>query len=124
MQLLVNLTDNALSHTPAGGRVLVEVGEHSGAARINVRDTGIGIAPELLPHVFERFFRGDRDKLHDRAGAGLGLALCLSIARAHGGDMRIESVLSKGTEVVVQLPLASTSALGAVQPRDLAQRPA
>ena len=71
-----------------------------------MRDNGSGIAPEHVPHVFQRFFRADRDRV-SRGGAGLGLALCLSIAQAHGGDVRVESKLGEGTTVSVLLPLAA-----------------
>jgi heavy metal sensor kinase len=106
MQLLVNLVDNALAHTSDGGRVLVRSVGDAGAVVVSVEDTGTGIAPEYLPHVFERFFRGDRDSLSKRSGAGLGLALCLSIARAHGGDIAIESEPGHGTLVTVRFPRA------------------
>jgi two-component system sensor histidine kinase BaeS len=106
MQLLVNLVDNALAHTSDGGRVLVRSVGDAGAVVVSVEDTGTGIAPEYLPHVFERFFRGDRDSLSKRSGAGLGLALCVSIARAHGGDIAIESEPGHGTLVTVRFPRA------------------
>lgn len=107
MQLLVNLVDNALTHTPTGGQVVVSAFREVESLVLQVTDTGCGIPAEHLPHVFERFFRGDRDGRSERAGAGLGLSLCLSIARAHGGDIRIESQPGKGTRVTVRLPLAS-----------------
>jgi heavy metal sensor kinase len=111
MQLLINLIDNALGHTPAGGTVRISSDARAASAVIKVTDTGCGIASEHLPHVFERFFRGDRDTFRQRAGAGLGLALCLSIARAHGGDIHITSEVSHGTEVTVRLPIAPPATL-------------
>jgi len=106
MQLLVNLIDNAFAHTPRGGKVLVAVFRDAESAVFDVMDTGTGIPPEHLPHVFERFYRGDRDGRSPRSGAGLGLSLCLSIAQAHGGDIHIASQPGKGTHVTVRLPLA------------------
>jgi heavy metal sensor kinase len=105
MQLLINLIENALAHTPRGGDVLVAVFRDSNSAVLEIVDNGTGIPPEHLPHVFERFYRGDRDGRSPRQGAGLGLALCLSIARAHGGDIHVASQLGKGTRVTVRLPL-------------------
>jgi heavy metal sensor kinase len=117
MQLLVNLIDNALAHTPSGGKILVAVFRDVHCAVLEVMDTGSGIRPEHLPHVFERFYRGDRDGRVQRPGAGLGLSLCLSIARAHGGDIQIASQPGKGTQVKVRLPLASAMDDSAPKPR-------
>lgn len=103
-QLLVNLLENALEHTPAGGDILVSACGRMQAVLLQVSDTGSGIAPEHVPHVFERFFRGDRDSRRSSGGAGLGLALCQSIALAHGGDIRIDSQVGVGTRVTVRLP--------------------
>jgi heavy metal sensor kinase len=104
-QLLVNVVDNALTHTSHGGRVRLSAGRADGLVLLRIADTGSGIAPEHLPHVFQRFFRADRDRGRE-GGAGLGLALCHSIALAHGGDIRLESKLGEGTCVSVTLPLA------------------
>jgi len=120
MQLLVNLIDNALAHTPTGGSVLVALFRDSECAVLEVMDTGTGIPHEHIPHVFERFYRGDRDGRAQRPGAGLGLSLCLSIARAHGGDIHIASQMGKGTQVTVRLPLASAaSGMASKAPRVL-----
>ncbi len=116
MQLLVNVIDNALTHTPLGGKVQVALFRDSESAVLEVRDTGTGIRPEHLPHVFERFYRGDRDGRSPRSGAGLGLSLCLSIARAHGGDIHIASQVGKGTQVTVRLPLAPGAQANANKP--------
>ncbi len=105
MQLLVNLIDNALAHTPSGGRVLVTAFRDMSSIVLEVLDTGTGISPEHLPHVFERFYRGDRNGPSRRSGAGLGLSLCLSIVRAHGGDIHIANKPGRGTQVTVRLPL-------------------
>ena len=107
-QLLVNLLDNALAHTPSGGTVGVSATCENGLAVLRVTDTGTGIAPEHLPHVFQRFFRGDRDRSREDGGAGLGLALSQSIVHAHAGRIGLESELGCGTRVTVRLPLASS----------------
>ena len=119
-QLLVNLVDNAIAHTPAGGSIVVFAAAESGSAVIQVVDSGTGIAPEHLPHVFERFFRADRDRPRAHAGAGLGLSLCASIAHSHRGDIDIASEPGQGTRVVVKLPLAPP----AVPQRELTPTPA
>lgn len=120
-QLLVNLIENALEHTAAGGSVLVRARRRSHSVLLEVSDTGSGIPPEHLPHVFERFYRGDRDGRRSGGGAGLGLSLCYSIARAHGGDIRIDSQVGAGTQVVVCLPLARTQAWPASESSEVAE---
>ena len=72
---------------------------------ISISDTGSGIAPEHLPHVFERFYRADKARSQDGGGSGLGLAICWEIARAHGGGVRIESTVGQGCTCTVILPL-------------------
>jgi heavy metal sensor kinase len=119
-QLMVNLVDNALANTPPSGEVLVSAFREKGSAVLQVTDTGTGIDPEHLPHIFERFFRGDRDRPRERGGAGLGLSLCLSIARAHGGDIHIDSEIGKGTRATVRLPLTRSEADGALNVREAA----
>lgn len=100
-RVLINLTQNALQHTTAGGVWLrVEGGEE---ARIEVIDTGCGIAPEDQPRVFDRFYRSDPAR--SRRGSGLGLALCREIIQAHGGSISLESDLGLGTRVICRLPL-------------------
>jgi signal transduction histidine kinase len=121
-QLLVNLVENALIHTPPGGDVVVSAFGQSGSTFLRVTDTGSGIPPEHLPHVFERFFRGGRDGHRADRGAGLGLSLCESIARAHGGDIHIESEPGIGTRVTVRLPLAPGQPSPAPEARALTVR--
>ena len=99
-----NLLDNALRHTPPGGAVEVEVVRHDAAAlAVSVRDTGQGIAPELLPRVFDRFVRADESRSSE--GAGLGLAIVKRIATLHGGTVRVESVLGAGSTFSLVLPV-------------------
>lgn len=109
-QLLINLLDNALVHTPPDGAVTLRLRPEDGQVLIEVEDTGSGIAPEHLPHLFERFYRGDPARDRESGGAGLGLAIVKEIAAAHGGTVRVESTLGKGTVFTVSLPSYPTSA--------------
>ena len=102
-QLLLIVLDNALKFTPAGGRVRLDVSADNGRAAVVVSDTGAGIAPEHLPHVFERFYRGDRA----RHGAGLGLAIAQWIASVHGARIDITSEPGRGTRVAISFPLTA-----------------
>ncbi|PWK16449.1 sensor histidine kinase [Tumebacillus permanentifrigoris] len=103
-QLLVILLDNALKYTEDGGRVTVSCRRVSHAVQLEVADTGIGIAAEDLPRVFDRFFRGDKMRARTHPGTGLGLSIAQWIVEAHGGKIRVESEGGKGTRVVVRLP--------------------
>ncbi|MBA4070439.1 MAG: two-component sensor histidine kinase [Gemmatimonas sp.] len=99
-----NLLDNALKHTATGGSVTLAARAHSGGgATVVVRDSGLGIRAEHLPHVFERFYRGD-DERTGVSGAGLGLAIVRSIMRLHGGEARVESEVGVGTTVTLAFP--------------------
>jgi two-component system OmpR family sensor kinase len=104
-QVLNNLLANALRHTPAGGRVTVTVATGSaGELLVEVSDSGPGIRPEELPHVFDRFWRGEGARAGDRGGAGLGLAIARQLVEAHGGRIWVESELDAGTSVKFTLP--------------------
>jgi len=106
-QVLLILVDNALRHTPAGGRVSLEAARHGGRIRVGVGDTGAGIAPEHLPHVFDRFYRaGGTDRGADE-GSGLGLAIARGLVEAQHGTIRLESRVGAGTRVEVTLPAAT-----------------
>jgi signal transduction histidine kinase len=120
-RVLNNLIGNALAHTPPGGAVRVEVDrEVGGRVQVRVCDTGAGIAPEDLPHVFERFYRGERSRARrgtdgtaqgKPAGMGLGLAIARALVEAHGGVIGIESTLGEGTTAWFTLPLRSSDPL-------------
>jgi two-component system OmpR family sensor kinase/two-component system sensor histidine kinase BaeS len=104
-QVLRNLLSNALRHTPPGGSVSVRVDHDGGWARLQVADTGSGIAPEDLPRVFDRFYRGDRDRSRAGGGAGLGLAIARQLVTAHGGRIEVASPPGAGATFTVTLPL-------------------
>jgi signal transduction histidine kinase len=102
-RLLSNLLDNAIKYTSTGGRVDVSLSQIEGRdATLTVKDTGVGISAVDLPHIFERFYRGDRSR--SESGTGLGLSLARAIARAHGGDITVESRLHEGSVFTVTLP--------------------
>jgi signal transduction histidine kinase len=101
-----NLISNALRHTPGGGEVRVQARRTGSGVEVTVSDTGEGIRPQDIPHIFERFYRGDASRSRNRGtgGAGLGLAIARSIVRAHGGDISVESETGKGTQFVFNIP--------------------
>jgi len=101
-QGVANLVSNALRHAPESGRVLVAAAPHPEGVRISVVDDGPGIAPEDLPHVFDRFWRGGKPRIE---GSGLGLAITRELVRAHGGRIWVESEPGKGTSFSFTLPL-------------------
>jgi heavy metal sensor kinase len=105
-RLLLNLIDNAVKFTPARGRIVVRVSRDSATARLDVRDTGVGIAPEAIPHLFERFYRVDPARSRRADGAGLGLALAKWIADCHGATIAVASRPGEGSTFTVNLPLA------------------
>lgn len=105
-QVVVNLLDNAIKYTPEGGRVTVGVNVSDQQAQMEISDTGPGITPDDLPHVFERFFRADQVRLGSVEGAGLGLSIVQSICTAHGGLVKAENQTHGGCRFIVQLPLA------------------
>ncbi len=107
IQVIMNLIDNALTYTNAGGTVKLEVVVQNNSAILTVRDTGIGIAPEHLEHIFERFYRVDPARSRAAGGTGLGLAIVEWIVRAHGGKITVASEVGHGTTLNVTLPLAT-----------------
>lgn len=104
IRLFGNLLENAARHTPPDGRITVSAEPLGDAVEIKVADTGEGIAAENLPLVTERFYRVEAARSRAGGGTGLGLAICRSIAEAHSGSLRVESVLGQGTTIHVSLP--------------------
>jgi signal transduction histidine kinase len=104
-QVLLILLDNALRHTPAGGRVTLAAAPAGRSVEITVADTGTGIAPEHLPHLFDRFYRADPARGGE--GTGLGLAIARSLITAQGGQISVHSQSGSGTTVTVRLPAAA-----------------
>lgn len=103
-RLMNNLVSNAIKYTPAGGRIGIDVNLQNEMAVIGVEDSGIGIEPRHLPHLFDRFYRVDDARAADIPGTGLGLAIVKTIVDLHGGQIRIHSELAKGTRIEVALP--------------------
>jgi signal transduction histidine kinase len=102
LQALANLVDNAVKYTPPGGEVVLAAQLEGPRVAVTVTDTGIGIPPEDLPHVWERLFRGDRSR--SERGLGLGLSLVRAIAIAHAGEVAVESTPGRGSRFTVRLP--------------------
>ena len=108
-QLFINLVDNALKYTPSGGEIILQAhslpGQNGGTRQIEIAviDTGAGIPEKDLPRLTERFYRADKARSRDLGGTGLGLAIVKHIVQAHRGDLRIESVLNRGTTVRIRL---------------------
>jgi signal transduction histidine kinase len=105
-QALLNLSVNALQHTPAGGSVTLSLAREQDCAALIVSDTGTGIAAAELPRIFDRFYRADQSRSRDRGGAGLGLAIVRWIAEAHGGAVRVASTPGVGTTFTLLIPCA------------------
>lgn len=107
-QVLVNLIGNAINYTPPGGEVVVGVGKENNRARLTVSDNGPGIPPEDLPHIFERFYRGEKSRTRSRDGKGFGLGLSIAywIVRNHGGQIEVGPREPNGTTFCIWLPLS------------------
>src|SRR6266705_2322475 len=105
-QVVVNLLDNAIKYTPEGGRVSISVMKRDGRAVFEIADTGIGISPDDLPHIFDRFYRADRARSRQMGGTGLGLSIVRSICLAHDGQVKVESIEGQGSVFHIELPLA------------------
>lgn len=103
-RVLTNLVQNAIRHTPPGGRVHLTAHDLSGYVEVTVRDTGEGIAPEDLPRIFDRFYRGDRARSRGQGGTGLGLAIARGIVEAHGGTIEAASAPGQGSVFRFTLP--------------------
>jgi signal transduction histidine kinase len=103
-RVLNNLVGNALRHTNAQGQVNVTARREGQRVEVIVSDSGEGIQPQDLPHLFEQFYRGEKSRSRATGGAGLGLAISRGILQAHGGEIRVESELGKGTRFIFSLP--------------------
>jgi two-component system OmpR family sensor kinase/two-component system sensor histidine kinase BaeS len=107
-QVLSNLISNALRHTPKGGRIIIETGispDIASGVRIQIKDTGVGIPPEDLPFIFDRFWRGDKSRTRGtHATSGLGLAIARQLIHAHGGTIEAQSVVGIGSNFIIDLP--------------------
>jgi len=105
IRLFLNLLDNAVKYTPRAGRVTVQAEGHDTEVCVSISDTGPGIAPEHMAHLFERFYRVETARSRDTGGAGLGLAVAYEIARWHGGVLEVQSKPGEGTTFQVRLPV-------------------
>jgi signal transduction histidine kinase len=105
-RVLSNLLGNALRHTPAGGTVRIRAAKAADGVRVEISDSGEGIDAEDLPHVFERFYRGEKSRSRATGGAGLGLAIAKGIVEAHGGQIGVDSAPGEGTRFFFTLPQA------------------
>jgi len=103
-RVLTNLTANALRHTPTGGRIYLSARRTTVGVQVEVTDTGEGIRPEDLPHIFDRFYRGEKSRSRATGGAGLGLAIARGIMEAHGGHIHAESEIGHGARFVFVWP--------------------
>jgi two-component system, OmpR family, sensor histidine kinase BaeS len=106
-QVLTNILDNALRHTPQGGRVILSANERDSQIELAVQDSGPGLNAEDLDRIFERFYRKDPSRQREDGGSGLGLAIAKSIVQAHGGQVSAESEAGKGLKVIITLPKTS-----------------
>jgi signal transduction histidine kinase len=104
-QVIINLLNNAIHHNPEGTEISLSVQQSDSHATIKVKDTGAGIPPEALPHIFDRFYRVDKSRARGKGNSGLGLAISKAIIDVHDGTIRAESEVGKGTEFVIVLPL-------------------
>ena len=104
-QLFINILENAVRYTPADGLISVSLVKQESNAVVSISDTGIGIPPEHLPHIFERFYRVDKARARADGGVGLGLAIAKIIAESHKGTITVASEVGKGTTFTISLPL-------------------
>jgi signal transduction histidine kinase len=117
-QVALNLLDNALRHTPAGGSVSVEIGSEGRNAVLRVRDTGRGIPYHDLPHIFERFYVVDRSRSREHTGTGLGLSIARHLVEAHGGTLTAHSIYGRGATFVCRVPRIQNGSGEAVSGED------
>jgi signal transduction histidine kinase len=110
-QIVANLLSNALRYTDAGGRVTVAVRPAEGNGVLEITDTGIGISAGDLPHVFSRFWRGEKSRSRATGGAGIGLSIVQELVRAHGGRVDVQSAVGEGSVFRVSIPMSATPTL-------------
>jgi heavy metal sensor kinase len=122
-RLLLSVVDNAVKYTPPSGHVAFALSVQGSHAVIEVRDTGIGIAEQDLPHVFERFYRADQTRSRETRGSGLGLSIAKWIAETHNGSIELRSRPGQGTTVIIRLPLTSEIGDNAFEPHELRELP-
>ena len=106
-RLLSVIVDNAVKYTPAGGAVRLRLARDTQGASVEIRDTGVGMAPDVVPHIFERFYRADESRNRDTGGSGLGLSIAKWIADCHGAAIQVESVAGQGSVFRVLFPRAA-----------------
>ena len=116
-QILANLLSNAIRHTPEGGRVAITLSAQADQVRLRVQDSGPGIPPEDLPHIFDRFYRSDKARSRAEGGTGLGLSIARRLAQAHGGDIAAASTPGLGATFTVVLPTTGCGQRGDADPR-------
>jgi two-component system sensor histidine kinase BaeS len=104
MQVLGNVMDNSLRFTPEGGKIIVQAKPGENSVQVSVADTGPGVEPADLHHLFDRFYRGDKSRQRDQAGSGLGLAIAKSIIESHGGRIWAVSSPGDGLSITIELP--------------------
>ena len=109
-RVITNLLANAIKYTPSGGWVRVEVSKNGTEVHLAVEDSGVGIPPDHLPHIFDRFYRVP--DANPEKGLGLGLSFVAAIVRAHGGEIRVDSQLGKGSRFEVILPAGAVPVSG------------
>jgi signal transduction histidine kinase len=104
-QILTNVVNNALKYTPEGGTVTISAVRDNEMGGFEIRDEGIGMAAEDLPHIFERFYRGDKSRARKTGGVGVGLSIVKALVEAHKGIITVESELDAGTTFTILFPL-------------------
>jgi signal transduction histidine kinase len=106
-QVITNILDNALRHTPENGRITLSAAQENNKVKIAIHDSGPGLSPEDLNRIFDRFYRADSSRQREDGGSGLGLAIARSIVRLHNGQLSAESEPGGGLRVIISLPQKS-----------------